>query len=238
MKMKIAALNTPIQLYQLILNTMPIKSRRLPQTPEAIAHRKQLTAEYAKRQRDYYKSLSPEAKAEIKQNRIYDKQRREDDKQESASMLAHKAMLSKAKAVLLYMKKTDVLYHHHNQSDSMMKDIIKALDRLNQTESNSIGFRIRDKEIRLPRHNEYNSYIWNYQGEGNNYLPLCQFGCIWRGPFDTIYDVPLDGSYTFSIYDSGQRGLGSFNGITATEVEKPVYVPKVSPGSIIPITAF
>lgn len=204
-------------------------------TPE---YKAEMQKQYAKRRREYYKSLSPSAKAELKRNRESDRYRRQEDKEQRALLKAHKAMLSKAKAVLLYMKKTDVLYHHHGQSDSKMKDIIKALDGLKQTEHNVKYFRIGDQETRLPRHDAYHPYIWNYQGEGRNYLPICQFECIWRGPFESIYDVPLDGSYIFSIYDSGQRGLGSFNGITATRVEEPVHVPQVSPGSIIPITAF
>lgn len=217
---------------------MPIKSPRLSQTPEAIARRKQSNAEYAKRQRQYYKSLSPEAKEQLKQEA---KWRREDaayNKLEKARLKEHKTILAQAKAVLLYMKKTDVLYHHHGQSDSMMKSITAALDGLKNTERNTVRFTINREEVYLPHHMEYNSYIWNYQGQGNNYMPICQFGSIWRGPFDSIYSVPLDGTYIFSIHDSGQRGLGSFNGITATKVTEPVYVPHVSPGSIIPITAF
>ncbi len=230
MKTKIAALNTLIQLYQLIFNTMPFHGN-----PEQRAQQKK---DYAKRQRDYLKSLTPEQKEQRKKEARWRKEDAIENKQQKALLRDHKAKLAKAKAVLLYMKKTDVLYHHHSQSDSMMKDIIKALDSLKQPNRNTVTFRIDGEYKDYPRHNEYNSYIWNYQGEGNNYLPICQFGCIWRGPFDTIYDVPLDGSYRFSIYDSGQRGLGSFNGITATPVEKPVNIPKVSPGSIIPITAF
>lgn len=209
-----------------------------PQTPEAIAHRKQLTAEYAKRQRDYIKALSPEEKEQRKKEARWRKEDAIENRRQKALLRDHKAKLARAKAVLLYMKKTDVLYHHHSQSDSMMKDIDQALDSLKQPNRNTVHFRIDGEYKEYPRHDEYNSYIWNYQGEGHSYLPLCQFGCIWRGPFDTIYDTPLDGSFIFSIYDSGQRGLGSFNGITATPVEKPAYVPVVSPGNIIPITAF
>lgn len=204
-------------------------------------HRAQLKKEYAKRYREYYKSLSPEAKAEMKRNRESDKLRREEDRQEKARLQTHKKMLAKAKAVLSYMKKTDVLYYHHGKSESIMPKILKALDSLKLREGHygdTVYFRIKDKEISLPRHDAYHPYIWNYQGEGRNYLPKCQFECIWRGPFESIYDVPLDGSYIFSIYDSGQRGLGSFDGITATKVTEKVYVPHVEPGGYPQITAF
>ena len=54
--------------------------------------------------------------------------------------------------------------------------------------------------------------------------------------FESIYDVPLDGSYIFSIFDSGQRGLGSFNYIRVTKTENEIIVPYVNPGAFPPIT--
>jgi len=99
------------------------------------------------------------------------------------------------------------------------------------------------KKIQIAKDNgkytEYNPYIWNYQGEGKNYMPLSHLGCIWMSStFETIYDVPLDGTYEFYINDSGQRGLGSFNSINCKKVEVNINIPKVSPGSLIPITEF
>ncbi len=201
--------------------------------------------EYKKAQqkahREYLKSLSPEKREEIRMNRIYDKQHREDDKLEKLAMKEYKLMSKKTLDILLFMKRTDVKFYHHKQAESQMDKICKAIEHLKQkdcTKGNTKCFSIKGEYKCLPAYDQYDPYIWNYQGQGNNTLPICQFGCIWRGPFDSIYNVPLDGTYVFSIYDSGQRGLGSFNGITATLVEAQVEVPEVSPGSIIPITAF
>lgn len=195
---------------------------------------KEMTNLLAKRRRDYERSLSPEAKAELKQNRIWDKQRRENEKKERARIKPHKANVKRELAILSYMKKHDVLYHHHSRSDSMMKEIVKALDNMKQVDRDYIV--ILDKKYPNPL--EYHPYVWNYLGEGKNYLPKCQLGCLWTGPFNTIYDVPLDGSYRFEIYDSGRRGLGSINGITASKIQEVVNVPKVAPGNMIPITVF
>lgn len=197
---------------------------------------------YQKSQRDYLKSLSPEKQEEIRLNRIYDKQKREEDKQVKRDIKEYKLMLKKTLDILLFMKRTDVKFYHHKQAESQMDKICKAIEHLKQkdctTSGNTKCFRINGEYKCLPAYDQYDPYIWNYQGQGKNRLPICQFGCIWKGPFDSIYDVPLDGSYVFSIYDSGQRGLGSFNGITATRVNEVVEVPEVSPGSIIPKTAF
>lgn len=149
------------------------------------------------------------------------------EKEHKAYLRAQKALATKAKNILKYMLKTDVLFYHHGRTDSMKDTVEKALTKVVNG--------IKDKTY---THSEYHPYIWNYQGQGRNYIPLVQLNCLWKGPFDTIYDVPLDGSYIFSVFDSGQRGSGSFHGITATKVTEQVEVSKVSPGSMIPITAF
>src|ERR1017187_6776985 len=120
--------------------------------------------------------------------------------------------------ILKYMLKHDVMYFHHGYSESMKPKIQKQIEYLKRTNK--------------PR--EYDSYIWNYQGEGHNTMPLSWLGCIFSG---NIYEVPLDGTFKFHIYDSGQRGSGSFNRMKATEVEAEVKIPFVNPGAIIPITA-
>lgn len=204
-------------------------------TPEERAqHKKDL----AKRHRQYLATLTPE---ELERRKTEARWRREDairDREVKAEMKEHKAILAKAKAVLSYMKKTDVLYHHHGRSDSMMSSIISALDSLKHCDRDSKRFTIKYKDIELPRHNEYHSYYWNYNSAQSSYMPKAQLGCLWYGPFDTIYDVPLDGTYTFYIYDSGSRGLGSMNHISAKLTEKETVVPYVNPGAIIPITVF
>lgn len=208
-------------------------------TPE---QRAELAKERAKRQREYIKSLTPEQKAERKLHAQYRKQDAERNRENRAEFKAHKTVLKKAIAVLTYMKKTDVLFHHHSRTDSMMSTIVSTLDSLKKPERDFIEFTVgtnyRDeKRVKLARHNEYNGYYWNYNSEKSSYMPKAQLGCLWYGPFDTIYDVPLDGSYTFYMYDSGSRGLGTMNCISAKPTEKETVVPYVNPGAIIPITA-
>lgn len=177
----------------------------------------------AQRRRDWINAMSPSELAEYKQNKIYDKERRDDLKREKAANKQRNIYVKREIALLKYMLKNDVRYYHHGSSDSKQTHIQAQIDSIKRDDN----------------HREYNPYIWNYQGEGNSYMPKSHLGCIWRSSeFETIYDVPLDGSYKFNIYDSGQRGLGSFNGITATKVEQPIHVPNVNPGSIIPLTAF
>lgn len=123
--------------------------------------------------------------------------------------------------ILKFMLKHDVLYHHHSK-ESSSKDKIKTQIEYLKTRN---GFR------------EYNSYLWNYLGEGKNYMPLSWLGFIFSSTeFASIYEVPLDGSYKFYAHDSGMRGLGSFDYLKAIKVEKQIAVPKVNPGGFPPIT--
>jgi len=174
------------------------------------------SSQYQKSRREYMKSLSDEDKEYLKQRRIWDKEDREAKKLENLHIKAQKICNAMELDILLLMKKQDVMYLHHGQQESMMSNIDKTITKLK-----------KDKTL----YQEYDQYIWNYQGEGKNYLPICQFGCIFNSrEFKTIYNVPLDGSYKFHIYDSGQRGLGSFNYITATKVEIEDKAPFVNPG--------
>lgn len=142
-------------------------------------------------------------------------------KQEKENIKIKKQNLKRELNVLEFMLKNDVKYLHHGKIDSFSDTIKKQIQKL------------KKKEI----YEEYNSYVWNYQGDGNNYMSLCLMGNLWRhSEFKTIYDVPLDDTYCFHVYDSGQRGLGSFNHITAKKVNKNVIAPYVNPGAIIPIT--
>jgi hypothetical protein len=119
------------------------------------------------------------------------------------------------------MLKTDVLNHHHGRADSLKGSITKAIELVKCS----------------GRHTHYDSYIWNYQN--SSYMPFSWLGCIFRSSeFETIYDVPLDGTYVFYTYDSGQRGLGSFSGMSVRKVEAVSLVPAVNPGGIIPTAAF
>lgn len=145
------------------------------------------------------------------------------EKEERKRLREKNKLIKREKGILKYMIKYGLEYHHHNKVDLYKKDVIKmVIEEIDRTGS----------------HEEYNSYIWNYQGEGNNYIPRSQFGCRWSitNEYETIYDVPLDGRYKFVIYDSGERGLGSFNYIKVVMREMDFVAPKVNPGGIIPIT--
>jgi hypothetical protein len=165
------------------------------------------------------KQTSPKLSAEEKESRAYwraeNKRQREYDK-------LNRFNLRRELNILKFMLQTDVKDHHHGRAHSTVARIKDALERVKTS----------------GKYSQYDPYIWNRQGEGKNYMPVCQFHCIFsHKDFDSIYDVPLDGTYHFQIYDSGERGLGSFNRITAIKVEEPVYVPFVNPGALIPITS-
>jgi hypothetical protein len=183
---------------------------------------KEYAKQYAKHHRDWLKSLSPEALKEYKQNKIYDKERREDERKRKAEEKVHKSNVKRELTLLKYMLKHDVSYFHHGKEDSMKTSIQKQISYLQERNA----------------YREYDPYIWNRQGEGKNYNPLSHLGCLFSSnEFKDIYEVPLDGTYKFHIYDSGERGLGSFNRITATKIEQEVNVPYVNPGAMFPITA-
>ena len=173
------------------------------------------------------KSLAPKLSTEEKEQKrlwkIYDRRQREYDKQVRQEKRKRNKLRKREIEVLKFMLKTDVLYYHHGSSESMMKSIKEELTILKNPNE---------------KYDRYNAYIWNYQGAGHNTLPRCQFDCIYKPgdtEFETIYDVPRDGSYRFVIYDSGQRGSGSFNYIKPVKVEKTFEPPKVNPGGIVPL---
>lgn len=150
------------------------------------------------------------------------KYRREENAKIKKEGIEHRKKINREKKILNFMLKTDVLFFHHGRSDSLKAKIERGLRILKDNNQWA----------------EYHPYIWNRQGEGKNYMSLCLLENIFSSnEFESIYDVPLDGTYKFSVYDSGERGLGSFNRITATKVESEVKVPYVNPGAIIPITA-
>jgi len=191
-------------------------------TPDQIIRKKEFESNQRKRAAAYKKSLSPEALKELKQNRIYDKERREKEKKDRADRIQNKKDVKRELAILNFMLKSGVKYLHHGQVDYMTNVICAQIEQLKKTN----------------KWKEYDPYIWNRQGEGNDYMSRCLLGCIFSRTdgFNSIYDVPLDGTYKFHVYDSGERGSGSFNRITATKVEVQVQAPYVNPGAIIPIT--
>lgn len=143
------------------------------------------------------------------------------ERKEAVAAKEHKVNVRRELKLLKFMLKTDVLNHHHGRSESMRDAIEKQIAYL----------KTRDK------HTEYDPYYWNYSEGGTSQMPLCFLGCLPSiSGFDSIYDVPLDGSYVFYIYDSGQRGLGSYNRIACKLAAIEVSIPKVNPGALIPIT--
>lgn len=179
----------------------------------------------------------PKLTEEERENRRY---WREEKKRVKESNKEVRANHRREMKVLNLMKKQDVLYHHHSSEDSLLSSINTAIQLIKEQNKENIELNrdeYYDEKYITDVSQKYDPYIWNYQ-DGNT-LPLCQFGCIWSSVdgFTSIYDVPLDGTYRFHIYDSGQRGLGSFNRITATKIETKVIPPKVNPGAFPPVTA-
>lgn len=173
--------------------------------------------------RQQQSSLSPEEKQRQKENRAYDKQQRENLKQEKLQKKEAKILAKREMVILKFMLKTDVHYFHHKTSDSLKSKIKKQIDVLKET---------GEAKQRDP-------YIWNYQGEGNNYMFRSQLGNLYSPgdtEFDVIHEVPLDGSYIFVVIDSGQRGLGAFDYIKPVKAETEVNVPYVNPGAFPPIS--
>jgi hypothetical protein len=141
------------------------------------------------------------------------------DKQIKQHQREQKNMFAEEQRIIQFMKKTGVEYHHHSKKDLIdMKPILKELNRQKPI------FKTADGPT---------DYWATFHGRG-----LALLDCNWSSSeFETIYDVPLDGTYIFQIYDSGHRGYGSKNNITAIETGRQPYVPYVNPGAIIPITA-
>ncbi len=143
------------------------------------------------------------------------------EKKDKLKKFQYKKNIARELAILNFMLKNDVLFHHHGVKDSCETKIKVRIDWLK-----------KDNIFQ-----EYDSYIWNYQGDGKNYMPLSWLGFIFNSvDFNSIYDVPLDGSHEFYAYDSGMRGLGSFSYITAVKINKVIEVPKVNPGGFPPTT--
>lgn len=158
--------------------------------------------------------MPKKSKAELKEQLRLRKLDREIDREEKRQAKEKKLNLRREKSILKLMLKTGVLFHHHGRSDSLKEEIKKRLRLIEENGS----------------HQEYNQY--------KGCMPLSQLGCIFNSrEFHSIYDVPLDGTYKFEVYDSGQRGLGAFRIITAVKIEEKFQAPYVNPGAIIPITA-
>jgi len=185
---------------------------------ESEAYKESMKA-YRKRERERKAALSPEQREAEKQEALDRKAWKKHEREEKRQATEARKLITRERKILTFMKKTKVEYHHHSKVDII--DITPHLEKLKRNES----------------HTSYDSYYWNHSG-GSSQMPIALLGFLWSSSdFDSMYDVPLDGSYKFQCYDSGQRGLGSFGRITAVKVEEEAYVPFVNPGALIPITA-
>ena len=175
--------------------------------------------------------ISKERRAEIKEEKHQRRASKLYRKEGLRQLQVAKVEARKELKILQYMLKTDVIYYHHGQEESM-KSIIKS--RIEDLKVSIKESHVTDcNSVRAPKYTEYHPYYWNYSSPVTSYMPLCYLGCL---PACDMYSIPLDGTHVFYITDSGQRGLGTFNYIKAKKVEAVVQVPKVDPGAIIPIT--
>jgi hypothetical protein len=180
----------------------------------------QINKSAAKDRRERDKALSPEEKAQRKSNREYDREQRLRDKEEKEYQRNQKIKVKTELELLNYMLNNDTRYYHHKTFDSLKETIAETILWVKKS-GNSL---VRD------------SYVWNYYGEGNNFMSAALLHNLWDGGelFKTIYDVPLDGTYQFYVVDSGTRGLGSFDYMRCTKTV--AIVPQVNPGGFPPTT--
>lgn len=174
---------------------------------------------------DYYKTLSKEQKTEYRASLAKDRENAKWLRSEEKLIKEHaketRFNIKRELGILKFMLKTDVMYNHHGRSESMKNGIAKKILSIKENKT----------------YTEYHPYFWNYSKDESSYMPKSLLGNIFNShDFESIYEVPLDGSYKFEIYDSGQRGMGSFNYITAIKVEDKFEAPYVNPGALNPIT--
>jgi hypothetical protein len=138
---------------------------------------------------------------EMREVRAAERERRAEERR-------HRANLKREIRVMRSMLKVGVVYQHHGRVDDATESVRERIDQM--------GAELR------PHWQVYEPYFWNYDAGRSSYNSRCLLGNLWDRScgFDTIYDVPLDGTYRFVIYDSGQRGLGSYNYMGAVKVEK------------------
>jgi hypothetical protein len=185
---------------------------------------------------------SREEREAIKEQRDNARYWREQRRKTREARVFYKFNYNREIKVLEFMDKMGVQHLHHGQVSNhneevkkriqILKGKVKELNDIKNEELLGCNYHLI--------HLEYEPYVWNRLGEGNNYLPLSHLGSnLWRSSdFDTIYDVPLDGTYMFYTYDSGERGLGSFDRISAKKVEEVVSAPGVDPGGFPPTITF
>jgi hypothetical protein len=184
---------------------------------------KAFKAQRAKEERDRIKALTPEERQKEKEEKALAAKYRKADKIAAREQKAYEKRerdnRKRELTILNFMVKTNVFDHHHGRQDSLLSKIKDRIARLKEKGS----------------YTEYDNYGWNW---GVTHPGVSLLGCRWSSSeFDSIYNVPLDGSYIFYVYDSGERGSGSRSRITAKKLDDVAKVPYVNPGALIPITA-
>jgi hypothetical protein len=196
------------------------RKRHSPYTDE---QRKQMADVQAKERRQRRAKETPEER----QHRLDSaRQRREDrasEKERKAEERLRKANLRREIKVMECMLKVGISYHHHNRVEDLSEQVKGHIKQMKTDER--------------PNWLVYDPYYWNHNVHKNSYNSRCLLGNLWDRScgFDTIYDVPLDGTYRFVIYDSGQRGMGSYDYMVAVKVEKKFDAPTVNPGAFPPV---
>jgi hypothetical protein len=196
------------------------RKRRSPYTDE---QRKAMAAQQARERRQRQAKETPEERQYRLDSARWRREDRAAEKERKAEERLHKANLKREIKVMECMLKVGVGYHHHGRVDDLSEEVRGHIKRMKTDER--------------PHWLVYDPYFWNHNAEESSYNSRCLLGNLWDRScgFDTIYDVPLDGTYRFVIYDSGQRGLGSYNYMEAVKVEKKFDAPTVNPGGFPPL---
>jgi hypothetical protein len=202
------------------------RSMRSPEELAEIKERHKADLRRAsKERRDYLKSMDPEELAMHKSNKAYDKLAKKQEKVRKHHLRKTKLIVKSQIALLEYMLKNETYWYHHGTRDLMTEDITERINKMKESLKEN------------PVYKEYHPYIWNYYGQGKNYMLMTLLGHLWTSrEFKSINSVPLDGTYYFYCYDSGQRGSGSFHYMSAARVGEGPAVPFVNPGGIPQIT--
>lgn len=195
------------------------RKRRSPYTDE---QRREIAALQARERRQRQSKETPEERQYRLDSARWRREDRAAEKERKAEERLHKANMKREIKLMEYMLKVGVGYHHHGRVDDMDDEIREHIKRM-KTDDN-------------PHWLVYDPYFWNHNANQSSYTSRCLLGNLWDRScgFDSIYDVPLDGTYRFVISDSGQRGLGSYNYMEAVRVEQEFKAPTVNPGAFRP----
>lgn len=196
-----------------------LRGSRSPHTDE---QRREMAALWARERRERQSKETPEER----QHRLDSARRRREDcaveRERKAEERLHRANLKREIRVMECMLRVGVGYHHHGRVDDLSEEVRGHIARMKHDER--------------PHWLVYDPYFWNHNADQSSYNSRCLLGNLWDRScgFDSVYDVPLDGTYRFVVHDSGQRGLGSYNYMGAVRVEEEFSAPEVNPGAFRP----